>query len=83
MRTASTIPGGGVWECSFSSFELDLFDRWGRVLQHTKNPSFQWDGRVNGELLPDGLYAYRLRYAWEDGAALRHRSLQGHVLLMH
>ncbi|HRN37808.1 MAG TPA: gliding motility-associated C-terminal domain-containing protein [Flavobacteriales bacterium] len=74
---------GGVWECSFSSFELDLFDRWGRVLQHTNNPSFQWDGRVNGELLPDGLYAYRLRYAWEDGAALRHRSLQGHVLLMH
>jgi PKD repeat protein len=35
-----------------------VYDRWGHVVFSTTDPSKQWDGRVNGEYLPPGVYVW-------------------------
>ncbi len=45
------------------SFELTIFDRYGRVLFHTTDPFRGWDGRgKNGKLVPVDTYFYLLKY---------------------
>ncbi|MEL6729751.1 MAG: T9SS type B sorting domain-containing protein [Bacteroidota bacterium] len=40
------------------SFQFRVFDRWGRQLISWEDPSFAWDGRINGELLNPGVYMW-------------------------
>lgn len=46
---------GGIEE-----LELAIFDRWGRLVFHTTNPSACWDGTSNGRPLEAGTYVYHI-----------------------
>jgi len=37
---------------------MEIYDRWGGILFQTSNMSEGWDGKANGEYLPDGVYVY-------------------------
>ncbi|MEL6698183.1 MAG: gliding motility-associated C-terminal domain-containing protein [Bacteroidota bacterium] len=41
---------------------LEVFDRWGRKVFQTAQEGRAWDGRHNGENLPEGVYYYRLSF---------------------
>ena len=41
---------------------LEVFDRWGRKVFQTAQESRAWDGRRNGEDLPEGVYYYQLSF---------------------
>lgn len=45
-----------------SSYSFMIFDKWGKLLFETDNPEIGWDGRVNGEWVQLGVYAYRVKY---------------------
>ncbi len=47
-----------------SDFELLIFDRWGKVVFKTTDPSEGWNGKLNnsGLLLPIGVYSYLSTY---------------------
>ncbi len=45
-----------------SSYSFMIFDKWGKLLFETNNPELGWDGRVNGEWVQLGVYAYRVKY---------------------
>ncbi len=45
-----------------SSYSFMIFDKWGKLLFETDNPEIGWDGRVNGEWVQVGVYAYRVKY---------------------
>ena len=51
--------------CSFSYFEVALFDRWGEQIFSTSHPDFSWDGTFRGQLMPGGVYAGYIQYQWE------------------
>lgn len=46
---------------NLASVELMVFDRWGELI-YENNANMPWDGRVNGRLVQDGVYAYRVVY---------------------
>jgi|GEM_PF-3372098 gliding motility-associated-like protein len=54
-------------ECAFTHYELRIFDRWGVQVFNTITPYSFWDGRMNGTVLPTGVYVWQLRYKTEAG----------------
>lgn len=63
---------------ALNAFELNLFDRWGKVIFSTADPNVPWDGNYKGTETPIGVYPWRITWATgrEDGV------LQGHVTLI-
>lgn len=46
-----------------SSFEMRIYDRWGQMVYYSKNFDYGWDGRINGQTLPDseqGAFTYHI-----------------------
>lgn len=49
-------------------YELDVFDRWGKLIfSNNGAPSSFWDGKFNGQPVPEGVYVYRLISQELDG----------------
>ena len=63
----------------FARYSLLLFDRWGGLLR-TVNDAEGWDGTVNGELLPNDVYAWRAEYVL--ACDTRTRRASGHVVCL-
>lgn len=64
-----------------SSFEMEIFDRWGHSLYRTKDAAKGWDGSVQnkGEPLKEEVYIYRIKYKDLDGNAY---NKMGHLSLV-
>ena len=43
-----------------ATFDINIFDRWGRVVFHSEDPHFEWNGSVNGKILSGRVYNYRI-----------------------
>lgn len=53
------ITGGNV-ECLLES--ISIYNRWGKLLYEIKDQtSWEWDGRVGGEIVPPGVYFYSVK----------------------
>jgi len=48
MRNAELYPDAEVF----------VYDRWGKLVFHTRDAADEWDGRYNGKLLPNDSYHY-------------------------
>ncbi len=60
---------------NYPNSEITILDRFGTaVLKKIINGTFEWNGQINGRILPTGTYWYVLKVS--DG-----RILQGHVLI--
>lgn len=51
--------------CALSSYEMEVYDRWGRLLFRSNQLDRGWDGYFNGQLLPPGAYPFVIRYTPE------------------
>ncbi|WP_234735823.1 gliding motility-associated C-terminal domain-containing protein [Tellurirhabdus bombi] len=40
---------------------VDIYNRWGSLVYHSKGYAQAWDGKYNGENLPTGMYQYVIR----------------------
>ncbi len=49
------------------NLEFTIFNRWGKAVWHTDDPEARWDGKVNGEFVPQGVYAYFFIYSTGSG----------------
>lgn len=58
--------------------EFSIFDRWGHRVFTTRNIAQGWDGRINGQLSPPGVYVYMIDGVGEKGDIV----LKGTVLLI-
>jgi gliding motility-associated-like protein len=65
-----------------TDFEMLIYDRWGQLIFQTTDPYQPWLGSRNnsGKILPEGVYAYRIRY--EIARTQTKRELMGHVTLL-
>jgi len=52
-----------------SDYQLVIINRWGQEIWRTSDPGKPWDGRVDGQLLPIGVYGYYC--AFNNGAGRR------------
>lgn len=60
-------------------FSFDLFDRWGERIVHFASPDDAWDGTVNGQPVPDGVYVWRMRYRATTDRGARAQERMGHL----
>jgi gliding motility-associated-like protein len=67
------------YDCEIESFELLIFNRWGEIIFQNYNIDIPWDGTYQGEISPDGIYAYNIFYKSKLGVT---NSIIGHVNLI-
>lgn len=48
-------------------FYIRIYDRLGNLVFYSSVPSFEWDGCVNGKVVPDAIYAFRLQFRDPNG----------------
>lgn len=53
------------------AYEFIIYDRWGRVIFKTTDPSQGWDGKKKGKYYPDDQYIYLLKYRDYQGTDYR------------
>lgn len=54
------------------TFEIRIFDRWGRVVFQSNDPHFRWDGREKGKLMINTTYAYYIKMSFFGGGDYMH-----------
>ncbi|MFD2726547.1 T9SS type B sorting domain-containing protein [Hyunsoonleella rubra] len=57
----------------FGSFQVSVFDRYGKLLKNVANTPFEWDGTFKNQLLPTGDYWYVI--------VVEGRKITGHITL--
>jgi len=62
-----------------SSFNLDVFNRWGQKVFETRDISKGWDGTFNGQDVTAAGYVWFINVKYEDG---RNENLKGTVILI-
>jgi gliding motility-associated-like protein len=48
-------------------YTMKIFNKWGQLIFETNNPEQGWDGKVNGNLVQVGVYAYYIRIKNANG----------------
>jgi gliding motility-associated-like protein len=51
--------------CPLSSFQMEVYDRWGRQIFTSTNLNRGWDGTFQGQDVPNGSYPFIIRYTPE------------------
>lgn len=52
---------------SITSFDCQIFNRWGQLMAKLTEPSQGWDGRYHGKFVPSGVYFYVIKATGADG----------------
>ena len=56
---------------STSGYIFEIYTRWGVKIFSTTDPYSGWDGTINDELAPGGVYVYRIEYLLNDGTPFK------------
>ncbi|PCJ84322.1 MAG: hypothetical protein COA57_09460 [Flavobacteriales bacterium] len=66
-------------DCEFIRYDFLIFNRWGKLIFESKDPTKEWDGKYKGATVPIGVYIYNIKYT---SAKNIHNQLTGHVTLI-
>ena len=53
-------------DCELSTYEVQIFNRWGELVFISNKPHEVWDGTFQGKLVTDGVYSYRVAYSLNE-----------------
>ena len=56
--------------CELFNFEMTIFDRWGNLVFRTTDLNQGWDGTINGQNAPQGVYVWQFKYAATDESGI-------------
>lgn len=48
------------------NYEFRVYNRWGQLVFHSRNWQDKWDGKINGQVQPTGVYVWFLTYTNRD-----------------
>ncbi|MEO7080278.1 MAG: gliding motility-associated C-terminal domain-containing protein, partial [Flavobacteriales bacterium] len=54
-------------------YEFTIFNRWGQQIWTTTDRYEAWDGRVDGRMVPQGVYAYYCSFLNGSGKTVERR----------
>lgn len=69
-------------DCDIHSFGLSIYNRWGQLIHHSRNAIFGWDGSINGEMAPPGIYYFRITFEDQVVVDADRYANQGSITLM-
>lgn len=64
----------------FLEFKFMIFNRWGKVIYQSEEPSFSWDGKYQNTEVPIGVYPWRMVY--RQIGEIEVQVKQGHVTVI-
>lgn len=56
LNDVFSIVGQGM-----KNIEIKIFNRWGNIVFSASDTNITWDGKISGEIVPDGVYIYKLK----------------------
>ncbi len=72
-----------IFKCNnLVRYDFRVYNRWGELVFSSNNPKEGWDGTYKGVSQPMGVFIYVLRYAGDEGDAVRSYEMQGSVTLI-
>jgi gliding motility-associated-like protein len=71
-----------ILQCPAESYTLRIFNRWGKMIYETNEPSTGWDGTVNGKPVERGTYAWTVYYKYTGVLHPGERTVKGLVTLV-
>lgn len=48
------------------NFHIDIYSRWGMLIYASDDKNFQWDGKYNNVVCPEGVYTWVVTGLWEN-----------------
>jgi len=70
--------------CQISDYNLEIFDRWGKSIYQTSNLNENWNGKLNSQLVPIGVYVYKVSYqSIIKGVNAKPSAFSGRVSVMY
>ncbi len=81
IPTAFTPNGDGLNDrftivgMQVKTFNIDVYDRWGRLTFRSDDINNSWDGKVGGEYAPEGVYVYKVNAVLNTGPVQRQGSV--------
>ena len=48
-------------------FEINIYDRWGKLAFHSTDPHFKWDGKINGKVPANHVFTYKVFVLGRNG----------------
>lgn len=66
-------------------YDMYVFDRWGGVIFHSTEVNNGWDGKLNGQVVPNEVYAFRVTYRLIEDPSGRlgfEQTRMGHVQVL-
>lgn len=64
-----------------SGLQVNIYDRWGKLVFQTNDPSAYWDGTFKGKQVPEGVYFWRIQYLCLDRMEDMMVKQEGHLSL--
>ncbi len=58
---------------NYSTSQVSIFDRYGKLLKLSSNSAFEWDGTYSNQIMPSGAYWYRIN--------IEGQKITGHITL--
>jgi len=62
------------------AYSLNIYNRWGKLVFSSETLGNGWDGKVDGKLVPSGIYSYVIKYA--TSCSEEPVSKWGHVMML-
>jgi gliding motility-associated-like protein len=63
-----------------SGYEFIIYNRWGQMVFRTNDPGEGWDGRYNGDFVPQDVYVYLVNFR---NALDQPRHIKGNVMVLY
>ncbi len=64
------------------SYEMKIFNRWGRLVFETTSLDEGWNGKAGGKDLPSEIYVYYIRYTTSDDIEKETELMSGDVFII-
>ena len=61
-------------------FRMQVYNRWGELIWESHDPTAEWDGTYNGQMVQDGVYPWVMEFG--DPLIDKRREFTGHVIVL-
>lgn len=68
--------------CTLVSYQLTIFDRWGKAIFQSNSINESWNGAYQGKELPEGVYTYKISYLFDENGNKLAKTMGGTVHLL-
>lgn len=71
-----------ISQCTMSTFQMNVFNKWGNLIFHSTDISNGWTGFLDGEAVPSGSYTYQVAYTFDVNGKHFAETINGRIKII-